>query len=72
MNDADGMLRLDERLSNWASADRVWSDAADAARIEEGWRRLGPYQRELLRMVYVWRSNRGVICRRMKIPGWPR
>jgi len=36
MDDADGMLRLDERLRNWASADRVWSDAVDAARIEEG------------------------------------
>lgn len=72
MNNADGMLRLDERLRNWANADRAWSDAADAARIEEAWRRLGPHHRELLRMVYVWRSNRGVICRRMKIAGWPR
>ena len=72
MNEVDGMLRLDERLRNWASADRAWSDAADAALIEEAWGSLEPHHRELLRMVYVWRSNRGVICRRMKIPGWPR
>ena len=71
MNEADGMLRLDERLRNWASADRAWSDAPDAARIKEACRRLGPHHRELLRMVYVWRASREVICRRLKIPHRP-
>jgi broad-specificity NMP kinase len=71
MKEAEGMLRLDERLRNWASADRVWSDAVDAARIEQAWPHLEPHHRELLRMVFVWRANRGVICRRLKIPGWP-
>lgn len=71
MKEADGALRIDERLRNWAYADRPWSDSVDAARVEQAWQRLAPRHRELLRMVYVWRANRCVICRRLKISGWP-
>lgn len=71
MSKTDGTLRLDERLRNWANVDKVWSDAADAARVDGAWRRLEFRHRELLRMVYVWRADRGVICRRLKIPQRP-
>jgi hypothetical protein len=71
MSETDGALRLDERLRNWANADKVWSDAADAARVDAAWRRLATHHQELLRMAYVWRAGRGVICRRLKIPQWP-
>ncbi|CAG4895358.1 hypothetical protein [Paraburkholderia saeva] len=71
MSKTDGALRLDERLRNWANADKAWSDAADAARVEAAWRRLATHHQELLRMAYVWRADRGVICRRLKIPQRP-
>jgi hypothetical protein len=71
MSKTDGALRLDERLRNWANADKAWSDGADAARVEAAWRRLATHHQELLRMAYVWRADRGVICRRLKIPQRP-
>ncbi|MFM0079018.1 hypothetical protein P0D72_09030 [Paraburkholderia sediminicola] len=71
MSKTDGALRLDERLRNWANADKAWSDAADAACVDAAWHRLATHHRELLRMVYVWRADRGVICRRLKIPQRP-
>jgi hypothetical protein len=62
---------LDARLDNWANANRGSYDAVDAARIERGWQRLATRQRDLLRMVYLWRAGREVICRRLKIPRRP-
>ncbi|MGF6921695.1 hypothetical protein [Paraburkholderia sp. 40] len=62
---------LDARLDNWASASRGPYDPADAVRIEEAWRRLATPQRDLLRMVYLWRAGREVICRRLRIPRYP-
>jgi hypothetical protein len=63
---------IDARLDNWASASRGSYDSADAARIEGAWRRLAVRQRDLLRMVYLWRAGREVICRRLGIPRYPR
>lgn len=71
MDTIDGSLRLDERLRNWAYADKAWSDAADAAIVEAAWNRLSARHRQLLRMIYVWRAGRGVICRRLRIPHQP-
>jgi hypothetical protein len=71
MTEIDGALRLDERLRNWANADKVWSDAADAACVDAAWRRLPSRHQELLRMAYLWRADRCVICRRLKIPQRP-
>ncbi|AXL53636.1 hypothetical protein DSC91_007155 [Paraburkholderia caffeinilytica] len=71
MSNTDGAIRLDERLRNWANADKAWSDAADAACVDAALRRLSSHHQELLRMAYVWRADRGVICRRLKIPQRP-
>jgi hypothetical protein len=62
---------LDARLDNWASANRGHYDAADATNIEQAWRRLGVRQRDLLRMVYLWRAGREVICRRLGLRRYP-
>ncbi len=62
---------LDARLDNWASAGRGPYDPADAACIEQAWRRLSVRHRDLLRMAYLWRAGREVICRRLGIPRYP-
>jgi hypothetical protein len=67
----DGALRLDERLRNWANADKVWSDSADAACLDTAWRQLTSRHQQILYMAYVWRADRSVICRRLKIPQRP-
>jgi hypothetical protein len=64
-------LSLDARLDNWANANRGSYDAIDAGRIERAWRRLATRQQDLLRMVYLWRAGREVVCRRLKIPRKP-
>ena len=62
---------LDARLDNWASAGRGPYDPVDAGCIERAWRRLPVRQRDLLRMAYLWRAGREVICRRLGIPRHP-
>ena len=62
---------LDARLDNWANAGRGSYDGVDAARIERAWQRLATRERDLLRMVYLWRAGREVVCRRLKIPRHP-
>jgi hypothetical protein len=64
-------LSLDARLDNWANAGRGSHDAVDAGRIELAWQRLATRQRDLLRMVYLWRAGREVVCRQLKIPRNP-
>jgi hypothetical protein len=62
---------FDARLDNWANAGRGSYDPLDAARIERAWQSLATHQRDLLRMVYLWRAGREVVCRRLKIPRNP-
>jgi hypothetical protein len=62
---------LDARLDNWASAGRGAYDPIDAGHIERAWRRLAVRHRDLLRMVYLWRAGREVICRRLGISRSP-
>ncbi|AXL51181.1 hypothetical protein DSC91_003715 [Paraburkholderia caffeinilytica] len=62
---------LDARLDNWASAGRGPYDPVDAGHIEHAWRRLPVRHRDLLRMAYLWRAGRDVICRRLGIPRSP-
>jgi hypothetical protein len=64
-------LSFDARLDNWANAGRGSYDPLDAARIERAWQSLATHQRDLLRMVYLWRAGREVVCRRLKIPRNP-
>ncbi|WP_413188738.1 hypothetical protein [Paraburkholderia sacchari] len=71
MPDRMALRTIDARLDNWASANRGCYDPTDAARIEQAWRRLAVRQREMLRMAYLWRAGREVICRRLGIPRHP-
>lgn len=71
MRDRPASLSLDARLDNWASAGRGPYDPADALQIDAAWRRLATRQRELLRMMYLWRAGREVVCRRLRIPRHP-
>jgi hypothetical protein len=71
MHEQPALRSLDARLDNWASAGRGPYDPGDAVRIEDAWRRLATRQRDLLRMVYLWRAGREVICRRLRISRYP-
>ena len=64
-------ISIDARLDNWASVNRGRYDPLDAAEVERAWRRLASRQRDMLRMAYLWRTGRGVICRRLGIPRHP-
>lgn len=71
MHERPALPSLDVRLDNWASAGRGSYDPVDAVRIEAAWKRLAARQRDLLRMVYLWRAGREVVCRRLRIPRYP-
>ncbi len=58
---------VEERLRNWADPQRGWYDRCDARKVECAWHRLEPRHKALLQMSYVWRADREVICRRLKI-----
>ncbi|CAM2197875.1 RNA polymerase sigma factor 70 region 4 type 2 domain-containing protein [Paraburkholderia kururiensis] len=62
---------LEHRLDNWGNAARGAYDAVDAAGLTRAWRTLQPRHREMLRMVYLWRADREVVCRRLHIPRRP-
>lgn len=63
---------LAHRLENWGNASRGPYDAGDAMRITRAWQTLSPRHRDLLKMVYLWRADREVICRRLRIERRPR
>jgi hypothetical protein len=63
---------LDSRLDNWANANRGRYEPVDAQNIEQAWRCLAPRHRDMIRMAYLWRAGREVICRRLKISRYPR
>lgn len=71
MRERTSQRSLDARLDNWASASRGSYDPVDAQCIERAWQRLAVRHRELLRMAYLWRAGREVICRRLGIPRHP-
>jgi hypothetical protein len=64
-------MGLEERLCNWGCDRRGVHDPEDEQCVDAAWRRLDPYQRELLRMVYVWKAGREVARRRLKIRRHP-
>jgi hypothetical protein len=61
---AEGMFRSGYRESR-ARPDDV--DYADAALVNEAWKRLMPLDRDVLMMHYVWRAPSSFICRRLKL-----
>ncbi|RQU79343.1 hypothetical protein DF141_06550 [Burkholderia cenocepacia] len=39
--------------------------------ITQAWRRLAAPHRDMIKMVYVWRAHREIICRRLRIKRSP-
>jgi len=71
MSETCAPASIDARLDNWASANRGRYNPVDAEKVELAWRRLAPRHQQMLRMAYVWRAGREVICRRLEIPRHP-
>ncbi|PLZ01777.1 hypothetical protein CY652_13970 [Burkholderia sp. WAC0059] len=71
MPTSDRTQALEARLWNWGNAGRGPYDPADALIVTQAWERLFTRQREMLRMVYLWRVHREVVCRRLHIPRRP-
>lgn len=68
---------LESRLLRWGRISRSGSDGLNADDLREyelitkAWRRLAVPYRDMVKMVYVWRASREVICRRLRIKRSP-
>ncbi|PLZ00410.1 hypothetical protein CY652_21325 [Burkholderia sp. WAC0059] len=64
---------VESRLLRWGRISRAGSDGLSPSDLREyelitrAWRRLAVPYRDMIKMVYVWRANREVICRRLRI-----
>jgi hypothetical protein len=64
---------IESRLLRWGRISRSGSDGLNAddlceyELITKAWRRLAAPHREMIKMIYVWRANREIICRRLHI-----
>jgi hypothetical protein len=92
------MSNLDDRLENWARAQRSTAmrgsragsaegryrpegqlrradanriDEIDAEDVERAWRKLMPFDRDVLKLHYILNMDPRVICRKLKIPHRP-
>lgn len=61
---AEGMFRTGYRESRAAP---IPPDYADAAIVNDAWKRLMPLDKDVLMMHYVWRAPSSFICRRLKL-----
>jgi hypothetical protein len=68
---------MESRLLRWGRVSRAGPDGLNPADLREyelitrAWRRLAVPHRDMIKMVYVWRANREVICRRLRIKRSP-
>ncbi|ABO60855.1 hypothetical protein [Burkholderia pseudomallei] len=46
-------------------------DLLDADEVEQAWRKIMPFDKEVLRMHYILRMDPRVICRKLRIPHRP-
>ena len=64
---------IESRLLRWGRISRAGLDGLSPSDLREfelitsAWRHLAVPQREMIRMIYVWRANREVVCRRLHI-----
>lgn len=63
-NSAEGMFRTGYRESRAAP---MPPDYADAAIVNDAWKRLYPLDKDVLMMHFVWRAPSSFICRRLKL-----
>lgn len=68
---------IESRLLRWGRISRAGPDGLSTSDLHEyelitrAWRRLTVPHRDMIKMVYVWRANREVICRRLSIRRTP-
>lgn len=74
---SDHTNSIESRLLRWGRISRSGSDGLNADDLREhelittAWRHLAVPHRDMIKMVYVWRANREVICRRLRIKRSP-
>jgi len=68
---------IESRLLRWGRISRSGSDGLNANDVREyeaitkAWRRLIVPHRDMIKMVYVWRAHREIVCRRLRIARSP-
>jgi hypothetical protein len=68
---------IESRLLRWGRISRAGSDGLSMHDLREyelitkAWRRLNVPYRDMIKMVYVWRAHREIICRRLRIKRSP-
>lgn len=74
----DGQVNsIESRLLRWGRISRTGTDGLTTSDLREyelitkAWRRLTVPHRDMMKMVYVWRANREIICRRLRIKRSP-
>lgn len=50
-----------------ANIERMIIDETDAAEVERAWVRLMPFDKDVLRLYYIWEAPPSLICRRLRI-----
>lgn len=50
-----------------ANIERMLIDEKDAAEVEKAWARLMPFDKDVLRLYYIWEAPPHLICRRLRI-----
>lgn len=61
---AEGRYRATPPEANIA---RMLIDEADAAEVESAWKRLMPFDKDVLRLYYIWEAPPHIMCRRLRI-----
>ncbi|MBU68539.1 MAG: hypothetical protein CL858_24360 [Cupriavidus sp.] len=50
-----------------ANIDRMLIDEKDAAEVEKAWGQLLPFDKDVLRLYYIWEAPAHLMCRRLRI-----
>lgn len=61
---AEGRYRAAPPEANIA---RMLIDEVDAAEVERAWKRLMPFDKDVLRLYYIWEAPPHIMCRRLRI-----
>lgn len=68
---------IESRLLRWGRISRSGPDGLNTHDLREyelitkAWRRLAVPHRDMIKMVYVWRAHREIVCRRLRLARFP-
>jgi hypothetical protein len=77
LRSGDDTTPFESRLLRWGRISRSGPDGLNTDDLREYelitkvWRRLAVPHRDMIKMVYVWRAHREIVCRRLKIKRSP-